>query len=172
MPAVCVAPRLGVHLVHERTRCVDDAEPALLSGFLHRRCDTVRREHADLALGDLALILDEDGAEPFETAHDVLVMDDLVADVDRRAVLLEQPLDDLDRAVDTGAEGARRGEEYAAPHVATASSSACSARNASRIARTASPRRVATQRRRPLTLVRPSARTVLSTPYTRLPGSS
>ena len=44
----------------------------------------------------------------------MLVVDDLVADVDRRAVLLEQPLDDLDRSVDAGAERARCGEEDAA----------------------------------------------------------
>ena len=42
-------------------------------------------------------------------------MDDRVADVDRRAVLLEQPLDDLDRAVDAGAERARGGEQHAGP---------------------------------------------------------
>src|SRR5205823_9002721 len=123
-------------------------------------------------LRDLGLVLDEDGAEPLEPAHDVLVVDDLVANVDRRPVLLEQPLDDFNRSIHARTEGARRGEEDAAPHVATASSSACSARSASRIARNASPRRVATQRRRPATFVRPSACTVVSTPSTRLPASS
>ena len=48
----------------------------------------------------------------FEPAHDVVVVDDLVPDVDRRAVLLEQPLDDLDRAVDAGAERPRRREQH------------------------------------------------------------
>ena len=64
--------------------------------------------------GHLVLVVDEDGAEPLEPADDVVVVDDVVADVDRRAVLLEQPLDDLDRAVDAGAERARRGEQDAA----------------------------------------------------------
>ena len=46
-------------------------------------------------------------SELLETPEDVVVVDDRVADVDRRAVLLEQALDDLDRAVDASAEAAR-----------------------------------------------------------------
>ena len=156
--AVGVAPRLGVHLVHERARRVDDPEPAPLRVLLHRRRDAVGREDADRALRDLVLRLDEDRAEPLEAAQDVVVVDDRVADVDRRAVLLEQPLDDLDRAVDAGAERARRGEEDAAPHAATASSSAFSARSAP--ADRADRRRRAASRpsaASPATFVRPSA---------------
>ena len=131
--AVRVAARLRVHLRDERADGVDDAQPALLAVLLHRRRDAVRREHADLARRDLVLALDEHGAEPLEPAHDVLVVDDVVADVDRRAVLLEQPLDDLDRAVDAGAERPRRREQDAPAH-ATASS-AFSARRAPAAAR-------------------------------------
>ena len=87
--AVRIAAGLRVHLVHERAGRVDDAEPALLRVVLHRGCDAVRGEHADLAFGDLRLVLDEDGSEPLEAAHDVLVVDDLVPDVDGRTVLLE-----------------------------------------------------------------------------------
>jgi hypothetical protein len=36
--------------------------------------------------------------------------------VDRRAVLGEQALDDLDRPVDTGTEGAGRGQQHPATH--------------------------------------------------------
>src|SRR5579884_4199079 len=171
MAAVGVAPRLRVHLVHERARRVDDPEAALLRVLLHRRGDAVRGEDADLALRDLRLVLDEDGAQRLEPADDVLVVDDLVADVDRRAVLLEQAFHDLDRPVDAGAERARRGEEHAAPH-ATASRSARSARSASRIERSAPARRVATQRSSPATSVRPSGWTVESTPSTMLAASS
>ena len=38
-------------------------------------------------------------------------MHDLVAHVDRRAELRERALDDLDRAIDAGAEAARLGEQ-------------------------------------------------------------
>jgi hypothetical protein len=41
----------------------------------------------------------------------VLVVHDLVAHVDRRAALLERALDDLDRALDAGAETAGIGEQ-------------------------------------------------------------
>ena len=112
MAAVGVRARLGVHLVHERARRVDDLQPARLGVRLHRRCDAVRGEDADLALGNLGLVLDEDRAELLEAAHDVLVVHDLVADVHGRPVLLEQALDDLDGAVDAGAERARRCEEH------------------------------------------------------------
>ena len=90
----------------------------------------MRREHADLAFGNLVLVLDEHRAESLEPADDVLVVDDLVAHVDRRPVLLEQPLDDLDRAVDAGAERARRREEDASAVHAIASAARCSARSA------------------------------------------
>ena len=71
-------------------------------------------EHADRPLRDLLLIVHENGAELLEPADDVVVVDDVVADVDRRPVLLEQALDDLDRPVDAGAERPRRGEQDAA----------------------------------------------------------
>ena len=112
--AVGVAPRLGVHLRDERADRVDDAQAAALAVLEHGRRDTVGREDADRTLRDFVLVVDEHGAEPLEAADDVVVVDDVVADVDRRAVLLEQPLDDLDRAVDAGAERARSGEEDAA----------------------------------------------------------
>ncbi len=41
------------------------------------------------------------------------VVDDLVADIDRRAEALDRALDDRHRAVDAGAEAARRGDEDA-----------------------------------------------------------
>ena len=100
-----------MHLVHEWARRVDDAEAARLRILLDGRRDAVRGEHADLALGDLGLVLDEDGAESLEAADDMLVVHDLVTDVHGRPVLLEQPLDDLDGAVDAGAERARGCEE-------------------------------------------------------------
>jgi hypothetical protein len=43
----------------------------------------------------------------------VAVVDDLVAHIDRRAELLDGPLDDLDRPVDAGAEAARTGQDHA-----------------------------------------------------------
>ena len=59
------------------------------------------REDGDRALGDLILeLVDEDRAALAQRLHDVLVVDDLLPHVDRRAVQLERAFDGLDSAVD------------------------------------------------------------------------
>src|SRR4029450_4615646 len=75
----------------------------------------------DLTARNLVLVLDEDCAERLEPPDDMLVVDDLVAYVDRGPVLLEQPLDDLDRAVEARAKRPRSSQQDALAH-ATASS--------------------------------------------------
>ena len=71
--------------------------------LVHRRRDAVGAEDDDRALGHLVGLLDEDRAAPLEGGDDVLVVDDLLADVDRRAVDLQRPLDGDHRPVDAGA---------------------------------------------------------------------
>ena len=63
--------------------------------------------------GASASSLDEDDALRLERIDDVLVVDDLVPHVHRRAVDLERLLDHVDRAHDAGAEAARRAENDA-----------------------------------------------------------
>ena len=60
---------------------------------------------------DLVELLDEDRALRLQALDDVAVVDDLVAHIDRRAEPLERQLDDLDGAVDAGAEAARRAQQ-------------------------------------------------------------
>ena len=105
-----------MHLGDERADGVDDLEPALRALLVDLRRDAVRREDDQLALGNLVLGLDEDRAAGLEVADDMDVVDDLVAHVDRRPMLLEQLLDDVDRAHDSGAEASRRGDENALAH--------------------------------------------------------
>ena len=97
----------------------------------------MRREDADRALGNLVLGVDEDRAEPLEPLDDVVVVDDLVADIDRRAVLREQLLDDLDRAVNARAEraGRRQQDPFHADQPFAAAPRRSSARLASAAAR-------------------------------------
>ena len=64
--------------------------------------------------GTSSSLLDEDRAAPRQLGHDVAVVDDLLAHVDRRAGNVERPLDGLDGAVDAGAVAARGGEQEAA----------------------------------------------------------
>ena len=70
-------------------------------------------EDDDRALGHLVGLLDEDRAAALEGRDDVLVVDDLLADVDRRTVDLQGPLDGDHRAVHAGAVPPRVGEEDA-----------------------------------------------------------
>ena len=81
------------------------AEPARV--VVHRRRDAVGGVDDDRAFRHLALVLHEDRSPSLEVADDVDVVDDLLADVDRRAVVLERLLDRLDGALDTGAVPAR-----------------------------------------------------------------
>ena len=59
--------------------------------------------------------------ESAQPVDDEAIVDDLVADIDRRAVPLERQLDDLDRAVDAGAKPARRGDQHVQRRQAAAS---------------------------------------------------
>ena len=104
-----VAAGLDVHLGHERAGGVDRVQPARLRVLVHGRSDAVRRKDDRVALGHLALVVDEDRTASLEVAHDVSVVDDLLANVDGRPVQIEEPLDRVDGALDTGAIPARRG---------------------------------------------------------------
>ncbi len=105
------APGLDVDLGHQRAGGVDRAQPAGGGIVVDRRGDAVGGEDDHLALRDLGLLLDEDRAPRGELLDHVLVVDDLLADVDRRPVQLERALDRLDGAVDPGAVAAGRGEQ-------------------------------------------------------------
>ena len=61
-------------------------------------------------IGAFVEFLDEHGALGAQRVDDEFVVHDLVADIDRRAPFSQRHLDDLDRAVDTGAKPARRGK--------------------------------------------------------------
>ena len=90
---------------------------------MHRRRDAVRREDDRLALRHLVLVVDEDRAARLEVAHDVEVVDDLLAHVDGRPVQLERALDRLDRPLD-----ARRSSRAARPGAPSAPSRSSVAR--------------------------------------------
>ena len=101
------APGFGVHLGHERAGRIDHVEPTLLRLNAHRRRDTVGREDHRLTRRHLVQLVDEDRATLLERAHDVNVVNDLLAYVNRCPAILERPLDDLDRAFDTRARRPR-----------------------------------------------------------------
>ncbi len=102
----------AVHLGDQRAGGVELEQIAGARRFRHRLGDAVRGEDDGLAgIRDLVELLDEDRAFRLELFDDVAVVDDLVADIDRRTETLERELDDLDRPVDAGAEAPRRAEK-------------------------------------------------------------
>ena len=102
---------LAVHLGHERAGRVDRGEVAGGGGLVDGRGDAVRGEDDAGALGHLVGLLDEDRAALGQRLDDELVVDDLLAHVDGRAVELEGLFDDVDGAVHAGAVSAGGGQE-------------------------------------------------------------
>ena len=113
---VRVAARLDVHLRHERADGIDDVVRECRGVREDGRRDAVGRVHDCRSGRDLGLLLDEDRPPCLEIADDVDVVDDLLAHVDGRAVVLECTLDRLDGAFDAGAVPTRRGEEDTFDH--------------------------------------------------------
>ena len=104
--------RLDMDLRHQRARRVDRRQAALGRLRVHRRRHPVRGEDGRRARRDRVVdLVDEDRAALTQLLDDMLVVDDLLAHIDRRAVQLERALDGLHGTVDAGAVAARRGEQ-------------------------------------------------------------
>ncbi len=71
----------------------------------------MRRKDDRAVVRHFVEFVDEYRAQLAQPIDDEAVMDDLVADIDRRTEPLERELDDLDRPVDTGAKAARGGDQ-------------------------------------------------------------
>ena len=103
--------RLAVHLGDERAGGVDIVEPARFGDRRHDLRHAMGGEHHGPAVGHFVQFLDEDRAQPTQPVYDEAVVDDFVPDIDRRPEPLDRQFDDLDGAVDAGAESARRGDQ-------------------------------------------------------------
>ena len=102
---------LDMHLGHQRAGGIEKEQIAGARRLGHRLRHAMSGEHDGRAgVRDFVQFLDENRALGFETFHHVAVMDDVMAHIDGRAVFGERQLDDLDGAVDAGAEAARRGK--------------------------------------------------------------
>ena len=86
-------------------------EPRCSADGGHRLRHAMRREHHRPVVGHFVQFVDEHRAKAAQPVDDELVVDDLVADIDRRPEPLDRQLDDLDGAVDAGAEAARGGDQ-------------------------------------------------------------
>ena len=93
-----------MHLGDQRAGGVDHRQAALGGELLDRAGDAVGAEDGHRAGRDLVELVDEDRAAGAQILDHVAVVHDLVTHIDRRAVFLQRPLDDLDRPLDAGAE--------------------------------------------------------------------
>ena len=72
----------------------------------------MRGEDHRTARGHLGELLDEHRSESSQALHHVVIVNHLVAHVDRRTEELERPFDDVDGAIDAGTEAPRVGEQH------------------------------------------------------------
>jgi hypothetical protein len=70
------------------------------------------REHQRTVGRAVLHLFDEHRAHPSQALDHMAVVDDLVAHIDRRAVLGDGALDDLDGPLDSGAEPARARKQH------------------------------------------------------------
>ena len=110
-----VSLALDVDLGDQRARGIEDRQAARLRLVDDRLGDAMGAENRHGAVGNFIQRLDEDRAHALELLDHMAVVDDLVADIDRRAELLEGPLDDLDCPDHPRAEPPRLSHKNAHP---------------------------------------------------------
>ena len=101
----------AVNLGHQRTRGIDGVESASLGCCNYRWRNTVSRKHEDASLRHLVDLVDEDSAALFKRRNHVFVVNDLLANINRSAVVVESLLDSNDCAVNSRAISTRGCEQ-------------------------------------------------------------
>ncbi len=102
---------LAVHFRYQGASRVEIVEPAILGIGRHRFRHAMRGKHDGCASRNFIQFLHKHRALCLQAVHHIAVVDDFMTHIDRRAMLFERQLDNLDRAVDTGAKAARGGEQ-------------------------------------------------------------
>jgi Reductase C-terminal len=98
-------------LRNQRTRRIDRFEAQSLRAPANRSTDSVGGEDDPRAARHLLLGFNEDGTSRSQATHDVHVVNDLLAHLDRRTRALERELDRLDSTIDSCAIATRRDEQ-------------------------------------------------------------
>ena len=96
---------LVMHLAHQRAGCIKEIEIAAFGIGRHVLGNAMGGKHdRAIVVGDFVEFLDKHRALGFQRFHNEPVVHDFVTHIDRRTVLFEGALDDLDRAIDAGTE--------------------------------------------------------------------
>src|SRR6185437_14377128 len=109
-PLARVALHFHVNLGHQRAGRIEYGQASFLRLPLDRARYSVRGEDDRALPGHFRELLHEHRPQSAQTLDDVMIVDDLVAHVDRPAEQLDRPLDDVDRPVDACTETTRIGE--------------------------------------------------------------
>ena len=99
-----IALAFDMDLGDQGTSGVEHGQVAVGGVGLHRLGHAMGTEYGPGTGGDFGQILDEDGPHTLQALDHIAVMNDLMADIDRRAILGERAFDDLDGADYAGAE--------------------------------------------------------------------
>ncbi|MNC44449.1 hypothetical protein D3C75_933550 [compost metagenome] len=110
LAVAAVAGHLQVHLGDQRAGGVEHLEATARGLVAHRLGDTVGAEDDDDVVRHLVQLFDENRPARAQILDHELVVHHFMAHVDRRAEHFQGAIDDLDRAVDAGAEAAGVGE--------------------------------------------------------------
>ena len=98
---------LDVDLGHQGASCIDHAQPAPGAVLAHFGGDSVRAINNPLAVGHLVFAIDEHRSLAAQFLHDKAVVDDFLADIDRRPKRLERDAHHIDGADHARAESTR-----------------------------------------------------------------
>ena len=100
-------------LAHQRTGGIEIEQAAARRFGRHGLGHAMGGEDHRRIVRHLVELLHEDGAAMLQLLDDEAIVDDLMADIDRRAIAGQRLFDDLDRPIHSGAESARGGEQDA-----------------------------------------------------------
>src|SRR5581483_4982393 len=111
LPALLTRTRnLDVDLGNQRTRCIEYAKTTRLRLSPHRLRHAVRAEDDRRSRRNFVQVFDEDRPLLAQILYDVPIVNDLMANIDRRTELAQRAFDDLDRAIYAGAKAAGSGK--------------------------------------------------------------
>src|SRR5262245_3977306 len=105
-----VAVDLVMDFDDQRTGGIDHMQPPTICFVPHRFGNPMSTEDHDRSFRHFSQLLHKYGALGAEGVYDMSAMDDFMSNVDRRPILFEREINDIDSPVDSGAKSSWVGE--------------------------------------------------------------